>query len=179
MKNNKGFTLIEILAVIIIIGILMIIAVPAVTQYITNSRNFSFAKTADKYIEIAMADITGLEYSVSNENFTYYIPTKCLETDGNTKETSYGKILDSYVVVTFQDGKNDFYYTGRDDSGHGFLLTYRDDLNEDRMKTDLTTIDTTIGIGDREEIFIYASTCDKSRNRVDATYKIPDKTSMN
>ena len=179
MKNNKGFTLIEILAVIVILGILMIIAVPSVTQYITGSRNFSFSKTADKYIEIAMEEITGLEYNVSNEKYTYYIPTSCLETDGNTKETGYGKLLDSYVVVTFQDGKNDFYYTGRDDSNHGILLTYRGELDEDKVQTDITTIDTTIGVGNRSDVYIYAATCDKSRNRVEATYTIPYKTSLN
>ena len=37
MNNKKGFTLIEALAVIIILGILIIIAVPSVTKYINST----------------------------------------------------------------------------------------------------------------------------------------------
>ena len=37
-RNNKGFTLVELLAVIVILGLLMAIAIPSVTKYITQSR---------------------------------------------------------------------------------------------------------------------------------------------
>ena len=37
-KNNKGFTLVELLAVIVIMGILMMVAIPAATKTIINSR---------------------------------------------------------------------------------------------------------------------------------------------
>jgi prepilin-type N-terminal cleavage/methylation domain-containing protein len=36
--NKKGFTLIEIIAVIIVISILLLIAVPSVSRYIEESR---------------------------------------------------------------------------------------------------------------------------------------------
>lgn len=42
MKKKNGFTLIEILAVIIILGVLMLIAVPAVTEYVTNSKSSTY-----------------------------------------------------------------------------------------------------------------------------------------
>lgn len=38
MRNNKGFTLVELLAVIIILGLLMVIATPSITKYISNAR---------------------------------------------------------------------------------------------------------------------------------------------
>ena len=49
MKNNKGFTLVELLAVIVIMGILMIVAIPAVTRTIENSRKDSFVDIAKSY----------------------------------------------------------------------------------------------------------------------------------
>lgn len=41
-KNNKGFTLIEILAAVVILGIISTVAVPAVYKYVTKTRNFSY-----------------------------------------------------------------------------------------------------------------------------------------
>ena len=41
-KNNKGFTLIEILAAIVILGIISTIAVPAVYKYVTKTKDFSY-----------------------------------------------------------------------------------------------------------------------------------------
>lgn len=41
-KNNRGFTLIEILAAVVILGIISTIAVPAVYRYVTKSREFSY-----------------------------------------------------------------------------------------------------------------------------------------
>lgn len=41
-KKNKGFTMIELLAVITIMGVLSVIAIPAVTKYVTKGRNTSY-----------------------------------------------------------------------------------------------------------------------------------------
>ena len=48
-KNNSGFTLVELLAVIVIMGILMMVAIPSVTRTIENSRKDTFVDIAKSY----------------------------------------------------------------------------------------------------------------------------------
>ena len=49
IKNIKGFTLVELLAVIVIMGILMMVAIPSVTRTIENSRKDTFVDIAKSY----------------------------------------------------------------------------------------------------------------------------------
>ena len=48
--NNKAFTLIELLSVIVILGVLMMSAIPAVTSAIARSRRNTFATNAKEII---------------------------------------------------------------------------------------------------------------------------------
>ena len=48
-ENEKGFTLVELLAVIVIMGILMMVAIPSVTRTIENSRKDTFIDIAKSY----------------------------------------------------------------------------------------------------------------------------------
>ena len=48
MKNRKGFTLVELLAVIVILAIIMIIAIPAVLQTMQSARRKAFEEYIQK-----------------------------------------------------------------------------------------------------------------------------------
>ena len=51
--NSKGFTLVELLAVIVIMGILMMVAIPSVTRTIENSRKDTYVDIAKSYANAA------------------------------------------------------------------------------------------------------------------------------
>ena len=46
MKKKNGFTLVELLAVIVILAIILVIAVPKITDTIKNSKKASFESSA-------------------------------------------------------------------------------------------------------------------------------------
>ena len=42
MRNEKGFTLVELLAVILVLGLVLVIAVPSVNKYLKSSKQKAF-----------------------------------------------------------------------------------------------------------------------------------------
>ena len=72
MRKEKGFTLIELLAVIVILAILLGIAIPAVSNYTTDSRKKSFISNARMYLDETRREavINGLP---QDENEQYVI----------------------------------------------------------------------------------------------------------
>lgn len=60
LKNEKGFTLVELLAVIVILGIILAIAVPAIGNIIDNANTDANQAEEDIIIEAArLADANG------------------------------------------------------------------------------------------------------------------------
>ncbi len=62
--NKKAFTLIELLAVIVILGILMLVAIPSVTRYIDMTKKEAYVKTIASMVE-------AIHYGVISEDPKY------------------------------------------------------------------------------------------------------------
>ena len=173
-KKRKifGFTLIELLAVIIILGVLMIIAIPSVTEYISSSRKNAYVTTAGQYISGARNKVNAAEIPMFNTEATYYIPTSCisLEKGGGSP---FGDIEEGYVVVTYDGYGYDYYFTVRDSSNQGILLTDDDLLSIERVETGITDINELIGIEGREVILI-SEDCKESFTEHVAVDTIPE-----
>ncbi|GEL78145.1 prepilin-type N-terminal cleavage/methylation domain-containing protein [Tenuibacillus multivorans] len=76
IKKEKGVTLVELLAVIIILGIIALIAVPAIAGVIEDSKVDSIKSSAINYIN------AGELYSVTNDISNDSIDLKTLFDDG-------------------------------------------------------------------------------------------------
>lgn len=81
MKNKKAFTLVELLAVIVIMGLLMAIAIPSITKYITQSRKKTYIANAQSYISATRNSINNMEYTFTDTNATYYVSIDCISLD--------------------------------------------------------------------------------------------------
>ena len=171
--NKNGFTLIELLSVIIIIGVISIIAIPSISGYISNSRKVSYVTTASQYIESAKALVETRKFPISSKNITYYIPTSCIPLEKGG-DSPYGTLEEGYVVVANAGNKNTYFFTSMDSLNMGIPLTNENELNADVVQSDITVIDTSIGIGNRTEIYVYTSDCVLPESTIAATNTIPD-----
>jgi len=158
MKSNKGFTLIEILAVVIILGLVMIIAIPNVTKYIMESRRTSYLVDAQRYVEAARQVVETNKISCNSKQITYYIPRVCLPAEKG-QQSPYGEWKDLYVVVTYDGIKHRYYYASTDSETYGIKLRSADELKEEDVKHGIKKIKTDTGVGGRTSIRVFDSSC--------------------
>ena len=116
MKNRKGFTLIELLAVIVILAILLAVAIPKITEYITNSRKDSFIDTAKEFADAVEKNLTSDQYDspIASNDITLVSLNMIKLQKGSDKSPFNGKWLydKSYVAIvnTGTDINPDYSY---------------------------------------------------------------------
>ncbi len=110
-KFKRGFTLVELLAVIVILAIIMLIAIPAVLSTLESARRKTFAEYVDKVVGLTEQKELSNELllNTTSEECTIYDITKDLDLSSTgdykgytlVKKTSTGK---EYIVVLW-DGE--------------------------------------------------------------------------
>ncbi len=119
MKEVKGFTLVELLAVIIVLAIIMLIAVNSVLPIMNQARQGTFASSANIILEAVETaviadeinqkkfDCYSVSYLVTNnyikkikanatDGFTGYVTVTRTLVSGNTTNYSYGIFLEDH-----------------------------------------------------------------------------------
>ena len=140
MKNTKGFTLVELLAVIVIMGILMMVAIPAVSRTIENTRKDSFVNTAKNYANAALTQWTadgfscnGITSSAVDTGKDYYIEIDTASSSAPELLQQGGKSpwgnrnVKGYVKVSVSTGTGDKriekFYVHIADGAHAIDVT--------------------------------------------------------
>lgn len=140
--NKKGFTLIEILAVIIIIGVISTIGIVAVTGNIDKSRKSTYANLARNYAESArtMRAEDKLPYDIKNDE-AILIRVDALDgvrIDNDYLESPYGDLViqRSYVIVVNDNHNYKYYVSLIDTTNHGMVNVEYSNINEDSIVAD-------------------------------------------
>lgn len=141
--NNRGFTMVELLAVIIIMGIMMVLGLSIFTNTINKSRK-------KEYVSAALKSVSRAEYMMRANNSTIEKPDngnaivfnlKYLK-DDSFSTAPYGGEYDfekSFVVVKNDDEDLKYYVKlvekRSGESYYGIALTLVDDVQADDIKT--------------------------------------------
>ena len=158
--KNRAFTLIELLAVIIILGILMLIAIPSVTSYINNSRKSTYVTTVNELVKGTIAKVNSGDLNMFDTDTTYYVPCTCIKLENGEAKSPYGKFDPAYIVVTFDGDNYHYYFTGKDVQNMGVpVLTSSDVLSKESIVANVDAIDTSVGIEGTSNVYVFSDEC--------------------
>lgn len=114
----KAFTLVELLAVIIILGLIMGITVPTVNKIIEDSKEKTYKEQVSQIENIAR------NWGVENTNLlpesgTYNLSLQKLKDEGllenkDLKNPKDNSIMNGCVVIKFDESTNQYMYTYKD-----------------------------------------------------------------
>lgn len=154
--NNKGFSLVELLGVILLIGILMSMSMIAYSTIVDNSRKDAYLDIIKLQAKAVQNLVNGGDFYADDEETTYYFDYR-LVVDEETSKSPYADWDEAYIVVTFDGNKYTYYWTGIDKAG------WKIDLNKNTEKLERKDIYNKKGtkikadkkIGSKNKIIIY------------------------
>ncbi|MEC2071621.1 type II secretion system protein [Alkalihalophilus marmarensis] len=151
-KNEKGLTLVELLAVVVILGIIAAIAVPSIGGIIDNSKKDAHVANAQQMVSSARLAVTGNPNLQPSEGASVFLPLAYLENNGYVEEikspdnelyvkgdnNTTAPTTGSYVEVIRETGETQFKYSVRLYNSYRGVQTGTDaidstDLNRDKV----------------------------------------------
>ena len=138
MKNKKGFTLVELLAVIVILGVLLVTATPLVFNAIKDSKK----KTKCKVVKEVATQYESFEYLYKKKKECIRERGKCYFSElmkydkvGGVDDESVPIILEDDMTspitgeIITEDEKDDFYVSSSGCSGAHVLYTDKNGIS--------------------------------------------------
>lgn len=148
-RNNKGFTLVELLAVIVIMGILMMVAIPSITRTIENSRKDTFIDISKAYVNSVRTAWSADDLQCGSENTSasgvddgnYYVLIDTSDDASNLLDqggkSSWGnRDVKGYVrvnVTTKNNKKITKFYVALSDGTHGIYDNFENSTESDKL----------------------------------------------
>ncbi|WP_226680247.1 type II secretion system protein [Sutcliffiella horikoshii] len=94
LRNEKGLTLIELLAVVVILGIIAAIAIPSIGNIIEKSRNDAHVANAQQIMSAARLALANNDVTVTDNKITVVSTTGTGDAAATTVSSQMAKYID-------------------------------------------------------------------------------------
>lgn len=168
--NRKGFTLVELLATILILSLLLLVAVPNVMSTIDKNKRDTYVEDAKKMITLAEYKVrsdTNIEMPTDGRCIVILLSSLDLSDFEEGPEGGEYDLEKSYVVIARSGSSYKYFSTiieKYDGSTRGLPIISRDDLNKENAKNKVLASDelniVTPSIGSNLEGFIVTNIID-------------------
>ena len=108
--NKKGFTLVELLAVLVILGIIAIVCYPIVTRTINNSKTDLSVEQKNRIINAAKNYVAANAIGDSECVTVSQLQSSGYLESGAIKDPAGGGSLDGGIKITWSDENNQYEY---------------------------------------------------------------------
>ena len=137
--NSKGFTLIELMGVIVILSIIMLIAIPNVTSTLEKTKKDSYIADAKKFVSLVQYEVRMGTVEKPTPSHNVSVSLGDLKTDQISKDSD-GNLYDtinSYVIMQIVDGYITYNVqlvanTGNCEKARGIRSVNYENLDSDR-----------------------------------------------
>lgn len=133
MKKNRGITIVELIGFIIVLGIIIVLVIPKIVNYITESREKTMVQNAEIYLESAKV-LYHSQYILPEAGETDALSVCDIRVRSGGK-SPYGAKWDcgkSFVAVYNPDNNQYNYYVQLvDENGNALPLTEEGHFHED------------------------------------------------
>jgi len=134
--NKKGFTLVELLGIIVILSLIMFIAIPNISSLVQKNKRNTYIVDAKKMVSLVQYDLRKGSKEKPNNGEEVKITLKALSTSDVEKDSDGNEYdLDrSYVKVTRENGYLIYYVqlvSCENSSCTGIIETKSDNLDSD------------------------------------------------
>lgn len=152
--NKKGFTLVELLGVVVILSIILIIAIPNITSVMERSKRDNYIADAKKFVSLVEYEIRKGTVNKPSSTEIYAITLgylKTMDLNGSLSGKDYDKD-NSYVVIARKSGYLTYYVNlvEKDEDGEytGIFLADIDELDADDRYTKYKSNESTVPSSD-------------------------------
>ncbi len=159
--NKKAFTLVELLAVIIILGLLVAIAIPSVSRILAQTKKKGYLATVESYATAASMSVNvGRFGELKDQSAMYYLPVKCLSLEKGGQNSPTSQWVIAYIISTYNGKEHNFYHYFKDQTGLGLVGTKRERAKlSDIVEVNKNTGDLISVEGKTKAIILNENTC--------------------